>query len=298
MKERMGEMILIENEHLLVEIANKGAEIRSIWHKGREKQLMWDGDPAYWGRVSPVLFPIVGKLKDNQYTHKGDTYKLPQHGFLRDQVFVTNTLKQEEALFHFESSNQFADVYPFEFTAYIKYTLEGNTLKVSWKVSNDNNEPMYFSIGAHPAFNIPFREDGQLADYELDIQPGEGIKQYELKDGFVQEKQQETVATTLSLTDDLFATDALIYENANKITLRSTKDKTEQITVQFPDFPYVGVWSKYNEEDQSIAPFVCIEPWFGHADTPETSGELSKKKGIQTLQAYESFEASYTMTFS
>ncbi len=293
----MNRVIIIENEHLLVEIANKGAEIRRIWHKKRERNVMWSGDPAYWSRTAPTLFPIVGKLKDNTYHHEGFDYELPQHGFLRDQTFVTNTLKQEEITLHFESSDQFVSVYPFEFTVFVTYRLEEDRVKVEWKVVNDNDRPMHFSIGAHPAFALPFQEGEAVEDYELLLDVTDQTQQYEISEGYVINKEIEKIKPTLDVKSGLFANDALIYEGVEQIILQSKKDSSQRISVSFPNFPFVGIWSPYNKEEGTMAPFVCIEPWYGIADLADASGVLIEKKGIQTLAGRDSFQASYQMKF-
>ncbi|GIN14172.1 aldose 1-epimerase [Shouchella clausii] len=291
-------MIIIENDKFTVEIANKGAEIRSIWHKERNRQVMWSGDPTYWGRIAPVLFPIVGRLNDGAYTYNGKSYQLSQHGFLRDQMFVTDRLQSDKAVFRFESSGQFADVYPFEFTVYLSYQLNGHTLTVGWEVVNDNEEEMYFSIGGHPAFAVPFRSEESFTEYELSFKAAEGkqIKRYELSNGLVQKPETVPVLKNIGLTDSLFQHDALVYSHLDEVALYPKQRPEEKIVVSFPGFPYVGIWSAYNPEEKTSAPFVCIEPWFGVADTVDTTGRFAEKKGIQQIGANESFKASYAIT--
>lgn len=293
----MSRVIIIENEELLVEVLNKGAEIRRIWHKKRERNVMWSGDPMYWNRTAPTLFPIVGKLKDNRYRHEGIDYELPQHGFLRDQTFVTNTLKQNEITLHFESSDQFASIYPFEFTVFVTYRLEKDKVTVQWKVVNDNDTSMHFSIGAHPAFSLPFQEGETLEDYELQLGLSEHTRQYEISEGYVIEKKSPDKLPILDVKSELFSNDALIFEGIDQIILQSKKDQNQRISVHFPKFPFVGIWSPYNIETGKIAPFICIEPWYGIADLADASGVLVEKKGIQTLQGRKVFETSFEMQF-
>jgi galactose mutarotase-like enzyme len=239
---------------------------------------MWTGDPVYWGRVSPVLFPIVGRLKDDQYQINGQTYKMSQHGFLRDVEFDVVEHTTTNAAFIFESAGRFSDVYPYEFKAIIRYELEDDTLAVHWEIVNENEEEMHFSIGAHPAFKIPLLEDETVEDYCLHFTPAmnKNVIEYELENSLLHEKGCVNNIRTLPLKKTLFAHDALVYSNIDKIILLSNKS-SHGVEVLFENFPFVGIWSKYDEEDNSIAPFVCIEPWYGVADRFDTSGDFKEK---------------------
>lgn len=289
-------MIIIENDWLKVEISKNGAEIRKVEHKNHKLSYMWTGNPAYWGRVSPVLFPIVGQLKDHRYQLEGKTYKLSQHGFLRDVEFEVDEQNTTDVSFRFNSGGRFLDVYPYDFEAIIRYNLNQDSLTVNWKIINENKEEMYFSIGAHPAFSIPLLENETIEDYSLLLKPAANIDvlEYELKGGLIYEKGTANEISKISLTDSLFAHDALVYSNIDQITLVSDKSN-HGVDVMFEDFPFVGIWSKYIEG--KMAPFVCIEPWYGIADTYNTCGNLKGKFGINKLEPGESFVASYKMKF-
>lgn len=291
-------MITVENEWLKVEIESHGAEVRRVKHKKNGLDYMWTGDNKYWGRVSPVLFPIVGRLKDDQYQVNGQTYKMTQHGFLRDVEF--NVLEQTatNATFIFESAGRFSDVYPYEFKAIIRYMLEDDSLSVHWEIVNENQTEMYFSIGAHPAFKIPLLENETIEDYRLHFTPAEDkrVMEYELQNSLLHEKGSVNDIGTLPLTNSLFAHDALVFSNIDKITLVSNKS-SHGVEVMFENFPFVGIWSKYIAEDGSIAPFVCIEPWYGVADTYDTSGNFSEKFGNNMLKPGNTFHTEYSMRF-
>lgn len=291
-------MTTIENDWLKVHIAKEGAEIRSVTHKKNAIDYMWSGDSEYWGRVAPVLFPIVGRLKDDQYELNGQTYSLTQHGFLRDVTFEVNEQKEGYASFLFESDGQFKNIYPYEFTAIIHYTLNENSLSVKWEIINKNDEDMYFSIGAHPAFKLPLVEGEEVSDYMLHITPQENEKvmQYELKNALVHEKGAITDLSTIQLDDSLFVNDAVIYSHIRRIDLQSQKSE-HGVEVSFDHFPFVGIWSKYDDKNHTMAPFVCIEPWYGIADMHNTTGDLKEKFGINRLAANETFQRDYTMTF-
>ncbi|CAH2714758.1 Protein LacX, plasmid [Neobacillus rhizosphaerae] len=289
-------MIGIENDWLKVEISHHGAEVRKVEHKKNGLEYMWTGNPAYWGRVSPVLFPIVGRLKEDRYQLEGETYEMSQHGFLRDVEFEVDDQTTTDVSFRFESGGRYSHVYPYEFIAIIRYTLNEDILTVRWEIVNKNKEEMYFSIGAHPAFRIPILENETMMDYKFQLIPAANkiVMEYELENSLIREKGIANDLVSIPLTDSLFAHDALIYSNIDQVTLSSNKSN-HGVEVRFEGFPFVGIWSKYT--DGKMAPFVCIEPWYGIADTYKTTGNLKEKFGINKLQPREAFRAEYKMKF-
>jgi galactose mutarotase-like enzyme len=291
-------MICMENDLLKVEVAALGAEVRSVVHKNTNISYMWSGDAAYWGRVSPVLFPIVGRLKDNQYKAEGNTYELSQHGFLRDATFQVSYADKTSVTFTLESKGNYKEIYPYEFRVEIAYQLLQDKLSVEWKVTNlEQAKTMYFSIGAHPAFRMPLLSDEETADYKLRLKPlqDKQVTAYELVDGLIRENGQPTVLPAMSVKADLFENDALIYDHIEEVHLQS--EKGNGVAVAMSGVPFVGIWSKYDKAAKTMAPFICIEPWFGIADTAESTGELSEKVGVQQLQPKSDFRSVYTMTF-
>lgn len=289
-------MIVMENDWLKVEISESGAEVRKVQHKKYGLDYMWNGDPAYWGRVSPVLFPIVGRLKEDRYQLNGMTFEMSQHGFLRDVEFTVGNQTATSVSFAFKSGDSFLHIYPYEFTAIITYSLKEDSLLVKWEIVNENKEEMVFSIGAHPAFKIPLLENEKVEDYSLELTraANKTVMEYELEDSLIHEKGTADSISVIPLTDALFAKDALVYSNIDKISMVSNRT-SHGVEVMFEGFPFVGIWSKY--KDGKIAPFVCIEPWYGIADTANTTGNLKEKFGINTLAAGESFQAEYSMKF-
>lgn len=291
-------MIFIENESLKITISRHGAEIREVTHKKNRLSYMWTGDSTYWGRVSPVLFPIVGRLKNDQYQVDRKTYNMAQHGFLRDVEFEMADHMDDAASFVFRSAGKFTDIYPYEFTAFIHYTLKDDSLIVSWEIINENQEDMYFSIGAHPAFRIPLFENESLEDYYLTLGPAENknVLEYGIKDSLLFEKEKAHDYRRIPLKAPLFKNDAIIFSNIDEVTLKSSKTN-HRIEVTLTDFPFVGIWSKYEDENGTIAPFVCIEPWHGIADMHDASGNFKEKFGINKLGPSETFQREYGMRF-
>ena len=287
--------VSIKNKHLTVVIAPKGAELQSIQNNDTEIEYLWQGDKDYWNRKAPVLFPIVGRLKDDRYTYKGHSYSMTQHGFARDSVFETIEQEEHKAVFQLTSSEESKQLYPFDFVLTIAYEVIENKVQVSYSVKNAaESETMYFSIGGHPGFNVPLTGSTKFEDYYLSFLPRRSRKQIPLKGPFA-DPMNTTLAqtnTTLRLDRQLFDQDALIFEVKNSNTFSILSDKTpHSVEVIFENYPYVGVWSVPGKD----APFVCIEPWHGIADTVDTSGKLEEKLGIQTLLAQEIFQTKYSI---
>ncbi|MEK5299164.1 aldose 1-epimerase family protein [Bacillus sp. FSL R5-0659] len=290
-------MRTIENDQLLVQIHEKGAEVREVLDKKSGRHYMWSGDPAYWGRVSPVLFPIVGRLMNDQYKIGDQTFKLTQHGFLRDVNFDLSEETEHTVTFQYESRGRHMKQYPYEFTARIRYELLENGLKISWEIDHDGDDTMYFSIGGHPAFRVPLVEGEQAADYSLTLTPStEHLPvQYELRNSLVREKRKGIEIEPIQLRPELFQHDAMIFSHINRVSLTSRSG--HGVEVDLTGFPFVGIWSLYDQEKGTMAPFVCIEPWYGIADMEGTNGQYKEKFGIQTLEQNETFHATYTVFF-
>ncbi len=289
-------MIKLQNEQLVVMIDENGAEVKSITATDSGISYLHDGNPAYWGRTSPTLFPIVGSLAEGTYYHNEVAYELSQHGFARDMVHEIVSQTESTVTFSLKSTEETLKKYPFEFELRTTYALTDNEVSVTWDVMNLTDEEMHFSIGAHPAFST-LGED--MDRYYLHFKDSEGIDTlgFDVKTGRIFEEKETIIEDLklLPLSDDLFEEySVLILENESEITLASY-EHDHKVTVTFEGFPYVGIWTAFN--DKKSAPFVCIEPWYGIADTVATPQALNVKKGIQTLAPHASFNASYQMKF-
>lgn len=274
----------LDNGIISVEIANHGAELKSAVKDGFD--YMWCADEKYWARTSPVLFPIVGSLKNKSYKLDGEIYQMNQHGFARDNEFQLVQYDDVSATYVFEETEETLIKYPFKFRLTIKYTLTGNRIKVNWTVENKNDKVMSFSIGAHPAFNLKDGDNYFKFDTENDIV-------YNLIDetGLYDKKSVHTLKNDgyVKITDNMFDNDALIIENgqAKEISL-CDKNKVAYISVKF-DAELFGLWAPAKKN----APFVCIEPWYGRCDRNDFDGEFSDKDHIINLKPWETFDASY-----
>lgn len=285
----------LKNGQLHVVIAEKGAELRKVTRTDLQQEYLWNADPAFWAKTSPVLFPIVGTVKNNTYTFEGKNYTLSRHGFARDNVFAVTSQSDTQVSFELNSSEETLKVYPFHFRFAVIYTIEGARLTVTYQVENKGAADMYFSVGAHPAFKVPLEEGVSYEDYYLAFNKVEDTPLYLLSDGgFVETTPVPFLERTqrLDLKKSLFYKDALVFKGlaSNAITLKSDK-KPHGLTLQYDGFPFMGIWAAID------ADFVCIEPWCGVADSVDASGELTEKEGINKLPAKQVFERSWTVDF-
>lgn len=290
-------MYKLENEIFSIAVKELGAELVSAVSKTNNLEYMWSAVPKYWGRVSPILFPVVGGLKDGGYRVDGKEYTLPRHGFLREENFELKSQSDNQLVFAFSSNDNTLACYPFAFEVRISYTLIHNQVVISWEVENKTKGDMYFSIGGHPAFQVPLLEGECLTDYSIAIKRKEGSKEYDVDrvTGYLSEKGSYDF-TEINLTNDIFEYDALVFSHIDEAILEN-KHNQHKVTVRFHDFPYVGFWSQFNAETREPAPFVCIEPWYGIGDFVEHDGDLKKKTGIICLKEQGVFKAAYEICF-
>ena len=277
----------ISNSTLSASIKHAGAELFSI-KNNQNKEYIWEGNPDFWGKHSPVLFPIVGTLKNNIYTIDGNEYQLPRHGFARDMEFQLIEKTENSATFSLESTTETLKKYPFEFELQLIYTLEDTSLSIAYKVINKNGKKMPFSIGAHPAIALP----ENFENYAFEFEQEETLKYYLLENDLISKKTKvlETTNNTVPLNYSLFENDALIFKTLKSKSLTILENSNPYIKVDFEDFPSLGLWTKEK------APFICIEPWLGYSDTAENSGDLFEKEGILVLEANENFQSKFSIT--
>ncbi len=273
-------MIILENEIVKAVISEKGAELQSFYNKENGIEYMWSGDATYWGKHSPVLFPIVGALKNDTYFYKEKAYQLSRHGFARESIFLKEKLSNAEAVFTLKQSAATLKVYPFAFTLKLKYQLVGPAIICTYEVTNTGYDELLFSIGGHPAFAVPIIKESSYADYYLQFNRVEILKQWKLKDGLIADYAEElpTENGRLNLHKKLFYEDAIVLKNvaSNCISLGSTKHP-HGLNFYFDGFPFFGIWAAKN------ADFVCLEPWCGIADGIQHNQELTTKEGIINL---------------
>ncbi|MGO2892288.1 MAG: aldose 1-epimerase family protein [Enterococcus devriesei] len=287
--------VTITNDFLEATINEKGAELVSL--RANEIEYIWQADPQYWGRHAPILFPFVGRLKDNQYSYQGKTYPMGQHGFARDKEFKVLEQTKEKVTLVLTSDEETKKVYPFDFSLTVSYEIWGEGVRIRFDVENTGEEEMIFALGGHPAFNIPLTDELQFDDYFIAFSPQKSRVKIPL-DGPFTNLDQKTIGqtnTNIQLSRGLFKEDALIYETKglNAYTLGS-EESSHSVTLAYNNIPYVGLWSPYPAE----APFVCIEPWWGFADTVDSNGRLEDKEGMNRLAGNEHFKTEFSITVS
>jgi galactose mutarotase-like enzyme len=279
-------VITLSNSQISVEIKTLGAELCSIKNK-LNREFMWEGNPNFWGKHSPILFPIVGTLKNNTFYHNNTKYTLTRHGFSRDMDFELIEKTENSATFSIQSNSVTLLNYPFEFELQIQYTLINTTVELDYKVVNKDNSEIPFSIGAHPAFALP----SNFENYSLDFEKVEPLEYTLLENDLVSQQIEKihTDTNRVPLTYELFKRDALIFKKLQSNSLSIIEKGKPILKVHFEDFPSLGIWTKVG------APFICIEPWFGYSDTTESNGNIFEKEGVIVLEANDTFQAKFSI---
>jgi galactose mutarotase-like enzyme len=284
----------IRSEALCVLINEAGAEVCSVTNN-HGLEYLWQANPEVWPRHAPVLFPIVGRLKANTIRFNNTLYELGQHGFARDMAFVLLEKQANSCSFELHSTDKSKRNYPFDFKFQISYTLQGSTLSCQYTVINPGQEPLFFSVGAHPGFRCPLLPQESFEDYYLEFEQ-DRLYYTELNDGLRTDIRQTLQLNNkrLFLSSALFDRDALVFENSqvNRMSLCSSKS-AHKITLHCEDWPYFGVWAK-----KDCREFVCLEPWYGVADHVEHNGHLPHKQGIIQLDADREFNCGFTIHFT
>ena len=284
--------VSLENEFLRVSFSEHGGELVSLFNKKNKLEYLWQADSKYWGRHAPVLFPIVGRLKDDEYLYEQHKYLMKQHGFARDMDFEIEARTDKQLIFRLKSNKITLEKYPFEFVLRIKYELDLDTLNVEYLVDNPSTSQLLFSVGGHPAFNVPLSTTEEFSDYQVVISPNKTYQQIHLQGNYSDFRHsQPFTANSIDVNRETFKDDAIILKLDEEGTVLTLTTHQEKNGIRFStgNAQYVGVWSKYPDD----APFVCIEPWWGLADDINTSGKLTEKVGVHVLEANKSFSGFY-----
>ncbi|MES2387413.1 MAG: aldose 1-epimerase family protein [Bacteroidota bacterium] len=286
---------ILSNNLLAVGVHAQGAELCSLVRHTDSREYIWQAEPIVWARHAPVLFPIVGKLRNNAYEYYGKTWYLPQHGFARDMDFKIVTESADELVFELQQTEATLNFYPFLFRLQISYKLAGNRLAIKYTVINpDSEKPLYFGIGAHPGFAAPAHADESISDYYLEFEKPETLFRQNLEAGL--RLPAETVpyldnARVIALSDEIFKDDALVFAGHESAYVRLLNKRGDySLKIEIKDFPYLGIWAKPG------APFVCVEPWYGIADTRNASPDYTVKEGNIKLEAGREWSAEFAIT--
>lgn len=286
-------MHVLENEFLSVTIQNKGSELCSIFNKLNGLEYLWQAEPSVWAFHAPNLFPVVGNCLNNQIQIDGIKYPMQRHGFARHSPFVLTDTSANHAVFTLDYSEATLAVYPYKFSFQVAYNLQDTEITITYKVINKDAKTIFFSIGAHPAFNIPFSKGGAYDDYYIEFDQNELlVKNLFDESGFFTGDTEQVYLDNrrLNLSKDLFKDGALVFkEIKSKEVLIRNHQTPSFVSVSFKDFKALGVWAAPD------ASFVCIEPWLGYADNAGELKEFSEKDGIQKLETSKVFECSFTI---
>lgn len=280
----------IQNGRLVVTINEKGAELQSVQLDGLE--YLWQAGPTYWAKHSPVLFPIIGELKEGSYIFNKKEYKLSRHGFARDRMFDAEQVSNTFAIFTLKSDEASLMVYPFPFIFQLEYAIKATTLSCTYHVKNTGDNVMYFSAGGHPAFNVPLNKNLLYEDYFLEFNNDEILDRFLLHKSLTGNDTEKILLQnkTLQLKPSLFYTDAIVLKHikSNEIKLFSKKDE-HGLRFRFDGFPFFGIWAAVD------APFVCLEPWCGIADNIFHDRQLINKEGINKLSPGENWQRTWSI---
>ncbi|MGH2666700.1 aldose 1-epimerase family protein [Flavobacterium sp.] len=277
--------IEIQNQYLSAEINSLGAELISL--NKNKTNYIWTVDKTFWDKTSPVLFPIVGKLRNDSYSIKDKSFTLSRHGFARNFNFDVTEQTNNSVTFSLKENEQTLSQYPFHFDLQIQYVIHYKTLIISYFVINNSKEKMPFSIGAHPAFAI----DSDFEEYTLSFENDKTLTTHELENGQFSGKTKTLFLNDklLPLNYSLFENDALVFKNLKSKYLTILKNNNSFLKVTFENFPFLGIWTKPG------APFLCIEPWHGYADSADANGNIFQKEGILILDCNENFTTSFSI---
>ena len=272
--------ITISNHQIKATINTLGAELIQL--EKDNQNYIWTVDETYWNKTSPILFPIVGRLKNDSYSIEDKNYELPRHGFARNFEFEIEHKTENAVVLLLTENQETLKQYPFQFELRLKYEIIENSLKLNYSIINKSQEIMPFSIGAHPAFAI----DGLFSDYTLDFNQSEDFISHELEKEQFNNSSKKIPSENgkINLDYALFEKDALVFKHLKSDTLTLLKKNQPYLSVKFKDFPYLGIWTKPN------APFLCIEPWCGLADNANHNENIFEKEGIQLLDNNAEFQ--------
>ncbi len=278
----MDNPIKLISGHYSASVLPFGAELCSLKHEPSRTEFIWQADKSIWPRHAPVLFPFVGRLKNFEYRYNTKTYSIEQHGFARDSLFTLVEQKEDCAVFELTDSAYTQTRYPFQFSLRVGYYLFGNSLQMEFEISNKGKDIMPVSFGAHPAFAIDQPEDAFLV-FDKDLDP----LSWQLDANFISNRQKSVTngKGRIDVDGNTFKYDAIVLENLKSkwITLYS-KSSTKNVKVDVEGWPYLGIWAKAD------AKFICIEPWFGIADSADFEGDVMEKKGVIHLPPYSNFK--------
>ena len=275
---------------LEIQVANRGAELTSIKFKGKE--MLHDGK-KYWDRQSPVLFPTVGRLRDNKTIINDESYEIPQHGFAKDMEFELVQEIENAKVYMTKSNEETLKMYPFKFELYIAYIIDGDKLTVKYKVINKDEKDMLFGIGGHPGFKIDLKQE----EYYFELEKKEKkIEFMEVEGQYISNEPSRNLLRDdkiIDIEEDSFINDAIMIKKfkSKTISLKQKEDNKKILEFDMSDFPILAIWTIPK------AQYICLEPWFNYADRVIETGYFKDKEGVQNLKPNEEFDCKFSVKF-
>lgn len=285
----------ISNSYLKVTISDMGAELKSIKKVNEDVEYLWQKNTEIWERQAPLLFPIIGRLKNERYEYNNIKYQILIHGFANTTLFDVFSHTKDSITFLLTDSKETKKVYPFEFELFITFKLNENCIVKEHKIVNKTNGEMYFEIGGHEGFNLALFEDEKMEDYYIEFVKQPSIKTYTSDEDIMMNKEKKEIKldnNKLYLSPEVFKNDALIIDEfiENEVVIKNNKNN-RQVKVSFEDFKYLGIWTKYMRSN-----YVCIEPWSSLPDANYLDDQLINKQDIVKLEENEVKVLIYTIT--
>lgn len=284
----------LENNDLVVEISPLGAELKRIYGKRSGIEYLWQGSEEFWNRSATLLFPFVGRLDSGKYRYNGNEYDIPCHGFAKDTLFEIKDSGSEHIIFTSQSNESTQNVYPFDFSLEVEYTLSNMCIKENVRVTNTASSDMLFKIGFHPGFNVPLEEGLSFEDYSIAFGGSEIEKRVLSSDKRLDLgysiSAKEIHGNVLKLDHSLFADDALVLSNTGG-KARLASSRSEHYVELLFDAPWCGIWQTYSDK----TPFVAIEPWYNLPGHDGKIEDLDRMLAINKLEGDSSKEFSLTI---
>lgn len=279
----------LESEHLTCSVSPLGAELQSLSLKATADEFIWQGDPAVWSGRAPILFPIVGALKGSAARHEKGPIKLAKHGIARTRRFELIDRGKAFARYSLQSDAETRAHYPWQFELQVNFELMADRLAIHYQVHNKDEYELLFNLGSHPAFRLPL-ENSSLSDYSVHFNKAENFSHYPVTaDGLLDPCPADYTLSNgqIELSENIFDNDALVFKHIQStcVSLRHRSLGT-RLSVNTGGAPHIGIWAKPGAE------FVCIEPWWGHADFSDATGDFSDKSSIQSLPPGKVFSTS------
>lgn len=282
-------MHTIYHQHIQATINPLGAELSSLMLNNVE--YLWQGDERYWTGRAPILFPVVGALKDGHMIYQGRRYAMGKHGIVRQALFDGVSESSSAVTMRLQSDHLTLEHYPWQFELLVHFTLDDSGLQVRYEVTNKDDTTMLFTLGSHPAFALAVNEAQELSDYTISIEQNESLKRYRLFESGLLDTSATPHDSTFCLSATLFNDDALVFRDIKADSVALSHKGQTMLRVKTGGAPHLGIWAKPG------APFVCIEPWLGTCDFVDSDNQFEHKPDLTALEPGKMFNHGIDIIF-